>query len=102
MTVIQLLSFSVAILSVLAILVARRALYNGLAHSALMAMLWALVFIAIGRIWNLLNIILRYGFWGDLIEQGIYVIAFVLFIILALRGRSTPSADEIRKKHGIK
>ena len=39
MTVIQLLSFSVAILSVLAILVARRSLYNGLAHSAIMAMI---------------------------------------------------------------
>ena len=83
------LAVIVAILSLIAVFTAKAAMDKGLTYYAFMAVVWVLVFLAIGRVWRALLFAggLRTVFAGDgeVIEYAIYIIAYAIFIWLTIR-----------------
>ncbi|MDE2099835.1 MAG: hypothetical protein KGL39_21460 [Patescibacteria group bacterium] len=83
------LAVIVAVLSLIAVFAAKTAMDKGLTYYAFTAVVWVLVFLAIGRIWRAL--LYTGGFRtifagdGEVIEYAIYIIAYAIFIWLTIR-----------------
>lgn len=85
-------SILVVILSIWAAILAYRAKEKGLTYSSMAATVWAMSILAVGRTWHAI-----YEFWNiphaigdvaEVIEYGIYVVAYCSFIWLMLRVRT--------------
>ncbi|MEK7463268.1 MAG: hypothetical protein AAB621_02830 [Patescibacteria group bacterium] len=86
------ISSLVAISAVVAVFVAKKAMKRGLTYSAMSATVWALVFIAISRVWHtlreLLNLEVQMGDLPEIIEYTLLFIAFIVFVWLANKTNS--------------
>lgn len=98
-TVYYLLSAATAVLAVIALISARRAMQRGLQYSAFAVTVWTLGFIAVARIVHVLREFLAlealYGESPEMIEYLFYLIAYAIFIWLVhrselLRGQERP------------
>ncbi len=78
-----------ALMSILGVWAAKRAMQRGLTYSAMAATLWALVFFAVGRVWHTYREIESLeGEWAEMLEYSIYLCGYLLFIWLtALSGK---------------
>lgn len=72
-----------ALVAVIAVFAAKRAMRRGLTYSAMAATMWALIFFAIGRIWHTFREMEHPGGeWPELLEYAIYTAGYILFIWL--------------------
>ena len=86
------ISSLVAISAVAAVFVAKKAMRIGLTYSGMFATVWALVFIAVSRVWHtlmeLLNLEAQMGDWPEIIEYTLLLIAFIVFVWLTNKTNS--------------
>ena len=94
-------SFLVVLLALLAVVVAKIAMSRGLRYSAMTATLWALVIMGGARLWHFIREVIELEEWAEILEYGLYIIAYVAFISLVLKLKNTPSAKSVRLKEGV-
>jgi len=79
------ISISVLFLSIAAVFVAIKAMKKGLTYSTMSATVWSLGFIAVARLSHTITDVLSLSGKFELIEYGLYALAYVVFIVLAAR-----------------
>lgn len=96
------LSIITAALSIAAIYAAWNAMQKGLTQTAVAATMWALSFIAVGRVLHTLRELFQLPEISEMLEYSLYIIAYIVFIELILRARTIQAPKEFRNKYIIK
>ncbi len=100
-TIYTILSFSVALVSVIAIKAAVDAMNRGLTYSSVAAVIWTLGFMGVARTLHAFREAFGWeAYFGEIpemIEYVLYIVAYLVFIYLAYR---THSVDDPRTKKG--
>lgn len=83
------LSFGVAVVAVIAIKVAADAMHRGLTYTTMAAVVWTLGFMGVARVLHAVREAFGWeAFFGEtpeMIEYVMYIIAYCVFIFLALK-----------------
>ncbi len=70
--------------------IGRDAMRKGLTYECLAATMWALGFLAVGRLWHSILEVLQlktiWGNWPEIAEYGVYVLGFLIFARLMWKG----------------
>ena len=96
------LSVFTAFFAVSAFFIARDAMRKGLTYECIVAALWGLGFVMIGRLWHAffqaLQLTIVWSNWPETIEYFIYLIAYAVFARLMWKGYQIRTPHRAFKK----